>query len=256
MGDRVAIQQGIGTFGSRSSALGGSAANLAARDVLEKALPIASHLLEVAPEDLDYRDGRSSVRGSLDRTLSWQQIARLAYVIEGPPGGIAPGLEATRFFNPGRRNVPFGVHLALVEVDPETGLVTILRYLAVDDSGRLVNPLLAEGQIHGSVAQGIGQALYEGIVYSENGQLLTQNFLEYAVPRAAQVPSIGTALLETPSPINPLGVKGIGEAGTTAAPPAIVNAALDALRHLGVHHLDMPSTPERGWRAILLAGSE
>jgi carbon-monoxide dehydrogenase large subunit len=141
----------------------------------------------------------------------------------------------------------------MVEVDPETGLVTILRYLAVDDSGRLVNPLLAEGQIHGSVAQGIGQALYEGIVYSENGQLLTQNFLEYAVPRAAQVPSIETAHLETPSPINPLGVKGIGEAGTTAAPPAIVNAVLDALRPLGVHHLDMPLTPERVWRAIQLA---
>ncbi len=249
-GDTAAIQQGIGTFGSRSTALGGSAAYLAAGDVLEKALHIAAHLLEVAPEDLEYRDARFSVRGSPDRTISWQQIARLAYVMEGPPGGIAPGLEATRFFDPGRRNVPFGVHLAMVEVDPETGLVTILRYLAVDDSGRLLNPLLAEGQIHGSVAQGIGQALYEGIVYSENGQLLTQNFLEYVVPRAAQVPSIETAHLETPSPINPLGVKGIGEAGTTAAPPAIVNAVLDALRPLGVHHLDMPLTPEKVWRAI------
>jgi carbon-monoxide dehydrogenase large subunit len=220
---------------------------------LEKALHIASHLLEVAPEDLEYRDGRFSVRGSPDRTLSWQQIARLAYVMEGPSSGIAPGLEATRFFNLGRRNVPFGVHLAMVEVHPETGLVTILRYLAADDSGRLVNQLLAEGQIHGSVAQGIGQALYEGIVYSENGQLLTQNLLEYAVPGAAQLPFIETAHLETPSPINPLGVKGIGEAGTTAAPPAIVNAALDALRQLGVHHLDMPLTPERVWRAIQLA---
>jgi carbon-monoxide dehydrogenase large subunit len=252
-GDTAAIQQGIGTFGSRSTALGGSAAYLAAQQVLEKARLIAAHALEADPEDVEYRDGTFSVRGVPDRSISWERVTRLAYVMEGPPGGIEPGLEATRFFNPGRRNVPFGVHLAMVEVDRDTGEVTVLRYLAVDDSGRLVNPLLAEGQIHGSVAQGLGQALYEAIVYSENGQPLTQSFLDYVLPRATQLPTIETARCETPSPINPLGVKGIGEAGTTAAPPAIVNAVLEALRPLGVRHLDMPLTPERIWRALRAA---
>lgn len=255
-GDTVAVQQGIGTFGSRSTALGGSAAFLAAQEVLEKARAIAASALEVAPEDLEYRDGLFAVRGAPDRAIPWERVTRLAYVMEGPPGNLEPGLEATRFCNPGRRNVPFGVHIAMVEVDPDTGSITILRYLAVDDSGRIVNPLLAEGQIHGSVAQGIGQALYEAIVYSETGQPMTQNFLDYVVPRALQVPVIEAAHVETPSPINPLGVKGIGEAGTTAAPPAIVNAVLDALSPLGVTHLDMPLTPERVWRAIREAQSE
>ncbi|MDW8058526.1 MAG: xanthine dehydrogenase family protein molybdopterin-binding subunit [Thermomicrobium sp.] len=249
-GDTAAIQQGIGTFGSRSTALGGSAAFLAAQQVLEKARLIAAHTLEAAPEDVEYRNGVFSVRGVPDRAIPWERVTRLAYVMEGPPGGLEPGLEATRFFNPGRRNVPFGVHCAMVEVDPETGEVRILRYLAVDDSGRIVNPLLAEGQIHGSVAQGIGQALYEAIVYSPNGQPMTQTFLDYVVPRASQLPLIESAHCETPSPINPLGVKGIGEAGTTAAPPALVNAVLDALQPLGITHLDMPLTPERIWRAI------
>ncbi|MCX2727515.1 xanthine dehydrogenase family protein molybdopterin-binding subunit [Thermomicrobium sp. 4228-Ro] len=249
-GDTAAIQQGIGTFGSRSTALGGSAAYLAAQEVLEKARFIAAHALEVDPADLDYRDGVFTVRGVPDRSIAWDRVTRLAYVMEGPPGGVEPGLEATRFFNPGRRNIPFGVHIAMVEIDPETGEVRVLRYLAVDDSGRIVNPLLAEGQIHGSVAQGLGQALFEAILYSESGQPLTQSFLDYVVPRATQVPSIETAHCETPSPINPLGAKGIGEAGTTAAPPALVNAVLDALRPLGIEHLDMPLTPERIWQAI------
>ncbi|MDW7981333.1 MAG: xanthine dehydrogenase family protein molybdopterin-binding subunit [Thermomicrobium sp.] len=249
-GDTATIQQGIGTFGSRSTALGGSAAYLAACDVLGKAKAIAANVLEADPDDLEYREGLFTVRGAPDRSIEWTVVSRLAYMMEGPPGGLEPGLESTRFFNPGRRTVPFGVHLAMVEVDSETGVVTILRYVAVDDSGRIVNPLLAEGQIHGSVAQGVGQALYEAIVYSETGQLLTQSFLDYTIPRATQVPPIETAHVETPSPLNPLGVKGIGEAGTTAAPPAIVNAVLDALRPLGVQHLDMPLTPERIWRAI------
>ncbi len=252
-GDTAAVQQGIGTFGSRSTALGGSAAYLAARDVLAKAQLIAAQVLEAAPEDIVYEEGTFFVRGAPDRSVDWRRIARLAYVMEGPPGGIEPGLEATRYFNPGQRNVPFGVHIAMVEVDPDTGEITVLRYLAVDDSGRIVNPLLAEGQIHGSVAQGFGQALYEAIVYSDHGQPLVQSFLDYVVPRASQLPAIETAHCETPSPINPLGAKGVGEAGTTAAPPALVNAVLDALRPLGVRHLDMPLTPERVWRAIRAA---
>ncbi len=255
-GDTAAVQQGIGTFGSRSTALGGSAAYLAARDVLAKAQLLAAQVLEAAPEDIAYEHETFFVRGAPDRSVGWQRIARLAYVMEGPPGGIEPGLEATRYFNPGRRNVPFGVHIAMVEIDPDTGEITVLRYLAVDDSGRVVNPLLAEGQIHGSVAQGFGQALYEAIVYSEHGQPLVQSFLDYVVPRASQLPAIETAHCETPSPINPLGVKGVGEAGTTAAPPALVNAVLDALRPLGVRHLDMPLTPERVWRAIRAAESQ
>lgn len=254
-GDTGAIQQGIGTFGSRSTAVGGSAAYLAAHDVLAKARHLAAHALEASPDDVVLQDGVFQVRGAPDRQVSWQAIARLAHRFDGPPGGMAPGLEATRFFAPETRTVPSGVHVAMVEVHPETGEIEVLRYLAVDDCGNQVNPLLVEGQIHGAVAQGIGQALLEHVPYSESGQPLARSFLDYAIPRAAQVPVVETAHIETPSPLNPLGAKGVGEAGTTAAPPAIVNAVLDALRPLGVRHLDMPLTPERVWRAIREARS-
>jgi len=190
------------------------------------------------------------VRGTPDRSLDWQAVARLAYRFDGPPAGVDPGLEATRFFAPETRTVPSGVHLALVEVDTETGEVEVLRYLAVDDCGRQVNPRLVESQIHGAVAQGLGQALMEHLPYSHSGQPLVRSFLDYAIPRASQVPEIETVHIETPSPLNPLGAKGVGEAGTTAAPPAIVNGVLDALRPLGIRHLDMPLTPERVWRAL------
>lgn len=252
-GDTAAIPQGIGTFGSRSTAVGGSAAYLAAQTVRQKAQRIAATLLEASPEDVELVEGGFTVRGTPDRVVSWQAVARAAYRFDGPPGEAEAGLEATQFFIPAGRTVPFGVHLALVRVKPETGEVQLLRYLAVDDCGRVINPLLAEGQLHGAVAQGLGQALYEAIIYSESGQPLTQTFLDYGIPRAAHVPVIDTAHVETPSPVNPLGAKGIGEAGTTAAPPALVNAVLDALRPLGVQHLDMPLTPERVWRAIQAA---
>lgn len=249
-GDTGAIQEGIGTFGSRSTAVGGSAAWLAAQEVLAKARLLAAQALEADPADIETRNGAFHVRGAPDRQVTWEAVARLAYRFDGPPGGIAPGLEATHFFAPESRTVPSGVHVAMVEVEPETGEVIVLRYLAVDDCGRVVNPLLVDGQIHGAVAQGLGQALYEHVVYSNGGQPITRSFLDYAVPRAAHVPTIETAHVATPSPLNPLGAKGIGEAGTTAAPPAIVNAVLDALRPLGVRHLDMPLTPERVWRAV------
>ncbi len=249
-GDTGAIQQGIGTFGSRSTAVGGSAAFLAAQDVVTKARYLAAHALEASPDDLELLDGAFQVRGTPDRRLSWPAVARLAHRFDDPPGGMEPGLEATRFFAPETRTVPFGVHIAMVEVDPDTGEIKVLRYLAVDDCGNQVNPLLVAGQIHGAVAQGLGQALLEQVAYSEHGQPLARSFLDYAVPRAAQVPVIETVHIETPSPLNPLGAKGVGEAGTTAAPPAIVNAVLDALRPCGVRHLDMPLTPERVWRAI------
>ena len=249
-GDTAAIQQGIGTFGSRSTAIGGSAAYLAAQDVLEKARLLAAQALEASPDDVEAFDGAFQVRGAPHRKVGWQQVARLAYRFDGPPAGIEPGLEATRFFNPETRTVPSGVHLALVDVDAETGAIAVRRYLAVDDCGRQVNPRLVEGQIHGAVAQGLGQALLEHLPYSRNGQPLVHSFLDYAIPRASQVPPVETAHIETLSPLNPLGAKGVGEAGTTAAPPAIVNAVLDALRPLGVRHLDMPLTPERVWRAI------
>ncbi|MCM8748845.1 xanthine dehydrogenase family protein molybdopterin-binding subunit [Thermomicrobiaceae bacterium CFH 74404] len=254
-GDTGAIQQGIGTFGSRSTAVGGSAAFLAAQDVLAKARQLAAHALEASPDDIELQNGAFQVRGAPDRRVTWQSVARLAHRFDGPPGGLEPGLEATRFFAPETRTVPSGVHIAMIEVDPETGEIEVLRYLAVDDCGNQVNPLLVEGQIHGAVAQGIGQALLEWVPYSESGQPLARSFLDYAVPRAAHVPDVETAHIETPSPLNPLGAKGVGEAGTTAAPPAIVNAVLDALRPLGVRHLDMPLIPERVWRAIREARS-
>jgi carbon-monoxide dehydrogenase large subunit len=249
-GDTDAIPQGIGTFGSRSTAVGGSAAHLAAQDVLAKARLLAAQALEASLDDVVVLDGVFQVRGTPDRSLDWQAVARLAYRFDGPPAGVDPGLEATRFFAPETRTVPSGVHLALVEVDTETGEVEVLRYLAVDDCGRQVNPRLVESQIHGAVAQGLGQALMEHLPYSHSGQPLVRSFLDYAIPRASQVPEIETVHIETPSPLNPLGAKGVGEAGTTAAPPAIVNGVLDALRPLGIRHLDMPLTPERVWRAL------
>ncbi len=254
VGDTATTPQGIGTFGSRGTSIGGSAVLLAARGVRDKARRIAAGLLEAAEEDIEVADGRYRVRGVPDRGVGFAQIARAAYAFGGAPGGLEPGLEATSYFQPDGRTFPFGVHVALVEVDRETGELTVRRYLAVDDCGPIINPLLVEGQVRGGLAQGFGQALQEAIRYDADGQLLTGSFLDYAPPRAGQLPPFETAHTVTPSPVNPLGVKGVGEAGTTGAPPALVNAALDALAPLGVHHLDMPLTAERLWRAMRGAG--
>ena len=197
------------------------------------------------------------MRGAPDRSVTFKQVARVAYGMNGIPNGLEPGLDATSYFMPNGLTFPFGAHLALVEVERDTGAITVLRYLAVDDCGPLINPMLVEGQVHGGLAQGFGQALYEGVVYDpENGQLLTATFMDYAVPHASQLPNFETGHTVTPSPTNPLGVKGVGEAGTTGAPPALVNAVLDALAPLGVRQLDMPLTPQRVWQAMEQAGAE
>ncbi len=249
-GDTALTPQGIGTFGSRNTSIGGSAVLLAARQVQAKARAIAAAMLEADEADIVLEGGGYGPRGVPERRLTFAQIARAAHRMTGPPGGLEPGLEGTSHFLPEGRTFPFGVHIAVVEIDRVTGALTVLRYLAVDDCGTQINPRLVADQIRGGLAQGFGQALQEGIIYDGDGQLLTGTFLDYAIPRAEQVPNFALAHTVTPSPFNPLGVKGVGEAGTTGAPPALVNAALDALAPLGVRHLDMPLTAERIWRAM------
>ena len=253
-GDTALTPQGIGTFGSRGTSIGGSAILLASRQVRDKARRLAAAMLEAAEEDIEIAEGRYAPRDVPERGVTFAEIARAAHRMTGAPGGIEPGLEATAHFMPDGRTFPFGVHVAVVEVDPATGQLDVLRYLAVDDCGVQINPRLVEDQVRGGLAQGFGQALQEGIAYDDEGQLLSGTFMDYAAPRAHQLPNFDLAHTVTPSPFNPLGVKGVGEAGTTGAPPALVNAALDALAPLGVRHLDMPLTPERLWRAVRDAG--
>jgi carbon-monoxide dehydrogenase large subunit len=218
--------------------------------VKDKARKIAAHLLEADESDLEYEGGAFRVKGAPDRTKAFGELALAAFLAHNYPADLEPGLEATSFFDPSNFTWPFGTHVCVTEVDPDTGHVDIVRYLCVDDCGRVVNPMIADGQVHGGVAQGIAQALYEEGVYDENGQLISGSMMDYAVPTASQLPSFETSHTVTPSPVNPLGVKGIGEAGTIAASAAVVNSVVDALSHLGVRHLDMPLRPERVWRAI------
>jgi carbon-monoxide dehydrogenase large subunit len=252
----------IGTFGSRVTLTGGSAVLLAAEAAREKALHVAAQVLEAAPADLLLEDGRVQVRGVPTRAVTLGELARLVEeqpdLIEHEPPNPAnrqpiEGLAAWRDFSPPDSTYASGAHLAVVEVDTDTGEVDLLRYIAVDDCGRILNHYLVEAQIHGSLAQGIGQALYEEVVYDEQGQLLTGTLMDYALPDARQLPAFVTDLLETPSPRNPLGVKGIGEGGTIAAPPAVVNAVLDALAPLGIKSIDMPLRPEKIWALIQAA---
>jgi aerobic carbon-monoxide dehydrogenase large subunit len=247
-GDTDVIPSGIGTFGSRSLSIGGSAVARAADDVRRKIVAMAARLLEAAPDDLMLGGGRVTVRGAPGRTVPLARVAEASRA-QAPPGGPSEIAASVRFEADGLM-VPSGAHVAIVELDTETGVVSVLRYVAVDDCGRVVNPLLVEGQVHGGLAQGLAQALLERAVYDENGQLLTTSLLDYAVPSATDLPTFETELAGTPSPLNPLGAKGIGESGTTGAPPALVNAVLDALRPTGVKTLDLPVTPERLWRTL------
>jgi len=249
-GDTRAVPHGVGTFGSRTTAVGGSAVFIASDRIREKATKIAAHLLEASADDVALDGARFHVRGSLQRAVDFKDVARAAYKGTKLPPGMEPGLEVTHFFSPPERVFPFGTHICVVEVEPETGEVAIRRYIAVDDCGTILNPLLVAGQVHGGIAQGLAQALYEDAVYDEGGQLLTAGFPDYAVPKAAQVPPFELDHTVTPSPHNPLGVKGVGEAGTIGATPAVVNAVLDALAPFGVDHLDMPLTPRKIWEAI------
>ncbi len=249
-GDTDNTPMGWGTYGSRTTAVSGAAIAVAARKIKEKSRALAAHLLEAAPEDIEYEDGRFFVRGSPDQHKTIQDIALMANVAWNMPEGMEPGLEASAFYDPPNFTYPFGAHVAVVEVDPETGHIDLQRYVAVDDCGVQINPMIVEGQVHGGVVQGVGPALWEGAVYDDDGQLVTGSMLDYALPRADLLPEIEVHSNSTPSPHHPLGVKGIGEAGTIASTPTVYNAVMDALRPLGVTRVDMPLTPEKVWRAI------
>jgi carbon-monoxide dehydrogenase large subunit len=252
-GDTDRVSFGRGTFGSRSMTIGGAALRAAADAVIARGRTIAAHLLEAAEEDIGFADGRFFVEGT-DRDMALVDVARAAYS-DGFPPALGVGLEGTGTYAPTSPNYPNGCHVCEVEVDPETGRVEILSYCAVDDVGRAINPLLLAGQVHGGVAQGIGQALLEGIVFDpDSGQALTASFLDYAMPRADDLPSFGFGHHDVPCTTNPLGVKGAGEAGCVGAPAAVVNAILDALKPLGVSDISMPATPQRVWQAIRDAG--
>lgn len=252
-GDTDNTPQGWGTYGSRTTAVCGSAVKVAAQRVKEKAKKIAAHLLEASEDDLEWKDGKFTVRGSPAQSKAFGEVALMANVAWNMPAGVEPGLEATAFFDPTNFVYPFGTHLCTVEVDIETGETRILRYIAVDDCGPLINPLIVEGQVQGGVIQGIGEAMQEIAVYDEDGQLLTGTMMDYAVPRAAQMPNIETAHTVTPTTVNPLGVKGVGETGTIAAVPTLVSAVCDALAPLGITHIEKPLTPARVWAAIQAA---
>jgi carbon-monoxide dehydrogenase large subunit len=249
-GDTEKVQYGIGIFGSRGLAVGGTAVYMAAQRVKEKARKIAAFLLNVSEAEVESRDGTFVNRNDPSKFVNWQQIAQAAYDPKNYPPDMEPGLVATAFYEPSNFTFPSGTHICVCEVDIETGEVKILRYVAVDDCGKVVNPLLVEGQIIGGIVQAFGQAMMERCVYDENGQLLTGELLDYAIPKAHNAPKIVVDRVETPSPVNPLGAKGVGEAGTIGATPAFINAVCDALEPLGIRHIDMPLTPARVWHAI------
>jgi aerobic carbon-monoxide dehydrogenase large subunit len=249
-GDTDTGPWGLDTYGSRSLSVGGEAAARAATKVANKVKAIVAHQLEAAPEDIELRDGKFSVRGSPDKGLTLGEAAGAAYVTMDMPEGMEPGLDEQSFYDPENFVFPFGAHACVVDVDPETGKVEVVRWVAVDDCGPAINPMLIDGQVHGGVVHGIGQALYERIHYDESGQLVTGTFVDYALPTAAELPSLETDRTETPSPVNSLQVKGVGEAGTIAATPAVTNAVIDALRPLGVDFINMPLSPMRIWEAI------
>jgi aerobic carbon-monoxide dehydrogenase large subunit len=249
-GDTAVSQLGMDTYGSRSLAVGGIALVQASEKIVDKARAIVAHQLEVSEDDLEFAGGAFSVKGSPDKAMTIKEAAFAAHTAHNLPDGMEPGLEATAVYDPPNFSWPSGAHAAVVEVDTETGDTRLVRYVAVDDVGAPVNPMVIDGQVHGGVAQAIAAALYEEGVYDEEGNLLTQNLTTYLMPSAAELPSFEVARTETPSPTNPLGVKGVGETGTIAAAPAVIEAVVDALSHLGVTDIQMPATPERVWRAI------
>jgi len=251
-GDTGSAPMGIGTFGSRGLAVGGSAIVRAAEKVRRKAVEIAAHMLEAAPSDIEFADGQYRVKGLPSRSLGLTEIAERAYT-DRLPDDIETGLEATDFFRPPDFIYPFGTHIALVEIDRQTGVVALRGYYAVDDCGPRISPLLVAGQIHGGLAQGIGQALLEEVIFDDEGQLLTGSMMDYAMPRADDFPQFTLGQTVTPTSLNPLGAKGIGEAATIGSTPAVVNAVMDALKPYGIRHLDMPLTARKIWEAIASA---
>jgi carbon-monoxide dehydrogenase large subunit len=249
-GDTAVVKQGIGTFGSRSQAVGGTALHLAGARVKAKMAKFAAELLEAHEDDLVFESGTITVKGAPAAAKTFAEVAAFAYVPVPLPEGLEPGLSEEAFFEPTNMTYPFGCHIAMLEIDRETGEPTLLKFVAVDDAGNLINPLIVEGQIHGGLAQGIGQALVEEAVYDASGQPLTGSFLDYALPRATDFPRFELHSTVTPTPVNPLGAKGVGEAGTLGSTPAVVSAAVDALSPFGVTHVDMMLRPEKLWRII------
>ncbi|MCW5672515.1 MAG: molybdopterin-dependent oxidoreductase, partial [Hydrogenophaga sp.] len=253
-GDTAKIPFGMGTYGSRSLSVGGTAIVKAVDKVIAKGKKIAAHLLEAADTDIEFENGEFKVAGT-DKKVPWGSVSLTAYVPHNYPlDKLEPGLNETAFYDPTNFTFPAGTHICEVEVDPNTGVVRIDRFTAVDDFGTIINPMIVEGQVHGGLVQGIGQALLEHCVYDrETGQLVTGSFMDYAMPRADDVPDFRLGHVTTPCTTNPLGTKGCGEAGAIGSPPAVINAVLDALAPLGVKDLDMPASPGRVWTAIQAA---
>ena len=249
-GDTDVVPYGVGTFGSRGTVVGGSAVVYARDKVRAKMARFAAMELEADEDDIEFEGGKVFVRSAPEKSTGFAEVAMMAYSAIKLPEDTDPGLEETHFFEPSNFTFPFGTHIVLAEVDPETGEVEILRYVAVDDVGNMINPLLVYGQIHGGIAQGLGQALEEEMIYGEGGQPLNASFMHYALPKANRLPRFELLHTTTPTDVNPLGAKGVGEAGTIGSTPAVVNAVLDALSPFGITHIDMPLRPERLWRAI------
>ncbi len=248
--DTQAAPFGFGSYGSRSLSVGGTAIYKSVDKVVAKAKRLAAHMLEAAEQDITFENGVFSVQGSPEASKTIQEVALAAHVGYDLPDGMEPFLDETTYYDPPNCTFPFGTHVCVVEVDRDTGSIELLRYLAVDDVGNVVNPLIVDGQLHGGIAQGIAQALYEGAVYDDDGQLITGTLNDYAIPKASQVPWYELDRTVTPTPVNPMGAKGAGEAGTIASTPAVANAVNDAVAHLGIREIAMPMTPERVWRAI------
>ena len=250
-GDTSQIQMGTGSFGSRSAAVGGAAIHMSTTKIKEKAKKLAAHILEASEQDIEFEDGKLFVKGAPSEFKTIQDIALSSYYYtDDIPEDMEPGLEAMSFFDPKNFTWPGGTHIAVVEIDAETGEVTLLRYIAVDDVGNVINPMIVDGMVHGGAAQGIGQALQEEAIYDENGQLLTGSLMDYAVPRAEDVPMYELDRTVTPTNVNPMGVKGAGETATIAGSPAVINAVVDALSPFGVTHIDMPAKAEKVWKLM------
>jgi carbon-monoxide dehydrogenase large subunit len=250
-GDTEMTPYGMGTYGSRGTAVGGGALMMAVESVKEKAKKIAAFQMEANEDDIVFEGGKFTVKGAGGgKSITFQEVCLKAYIDPKMAPVIEPGLEATRYFEPGNFVYPFGTHLAAIEIEADTGDVKILKYVCVDDCGNQLNPMLVEGQLHGGIAQGISQALYEEAVYDDNGQLVSGTLMDYTVPTAGELPSYLLDHTVTPTDVNPLGAKGIGEAGTIASTPVIVNAVIDALKPLGVKDIQMPLRPEKVWKVL------
>ena len=249
-GDTSSAHYGRDTYGSRATALGGTALIMCVDRIVEKAKKLAAHLLGAKAKDVVFRDGKFFIKGKPKKSIGWSVLAQEAYVAKNIPVNFEPGLEASAFFEPKNCTFPFGTHIVAVEIDRDTGEVKILKYVAVDDCGHQINPLLVEGQVQGGIAHSLGQVLFERAVYDDHGQLITGEFMDYPLARAKDIPEYVLDSTVTPSPSNPMGIKGVGEAGTIGATPAIANAVMDALSPLGIRRLDLPLLPEKIWRAI------